>query len=133
MYSCTPHYISTSSRLLAKLHLGSLNGKKSAKALRTALGRLVTGSDAYDAAYDAAMTRIEGQVADQTELSKQTLAILSDTRSKFSKVGLQIVLGIEIGEPNLDPGNYPDMEDVITACVGRITVDDESNMVRLVH
>ena len=79
------------------------------------------------------MTRIEGQVADQTELSKQTLAILSDTRSKFSKVGLQIALGIEIGEPNLDPDHYPDIEDIITACVGLITVDDESNMVRLVH
>ena len=76
MYLCTPHCISKSSHLLAKLHLDSLNGKKSAKALRTALGRLVTGSDTYDAAYDAAMARIEGQVADQTKLAKQILAIL---------------------------------------------------------
>ncbi|CAN9187728.1 unnamed protein product [Alternaria alternata] len=73
--------------LLAKLHLDSLLGKRSPKAVRIALDKLPTGTDAYDSAYDSAMERIEGQMAEQTELAKQALAFLTCAR-----------------KPTLDPG-----------------------------
>ena len=50
--------------LLAQLHLGSLTGKRSPKAIKTALRKLPAGSEAYDYAYKEAMERIEGQIAD---------------------------------------------------------------------
>ena len=40
--------------LLAQLHFDSLKGKRSPKAIRTALKELSTGSDAYDDAYNDA-------------------------------------------------------------------------------
>ncbi|KAF2174830.1 hypothetical protein K469DRAFT_756574 [Zopfia rhizophila CBS 207.26] len=46
--------------LLAQLHLVSLTGKRSLKAIRTALEKLPAGSDAYDHAYEEAMERIKG-------------------------------------------------------------------------
>ncbi|KAL1906533.1 hypothetical protein Sste5344_007701 [Sporothrix stenoceras] len=64
--------------LLAQLHLESLIGKRSPKALRAAITNLPTGSDAYDRAYNDAMQRIEGQVRDQEELAKQAFPDLKD-------------------------------------------------------
>ncbi|KAI0405473.1 hypothetical protein F4802DRAFT_597301 [Xylaria palmicola] len=57
--------------LLAKLHLDSLVGKRSLKAVRTALKNLPSGSDALHQAYRDAISRIESQVPDQIELAKQ--------------------------------------------------------------
>lgn len=59
--------------LLAQLHLDSLIGKKSPKAIWTALKKLPTGSKAYDHVYKNAIERIEGQVVDAEELGKQVL------------------------------------------------------------
>jgi hypothetical protein len=60
--------------LLAQLHLDSLIGKRSPKAVRKALEILPSGSKAYDHAYQNAMERIEGQVADQTRTAKEVLS-----------------------------------------------------------
>lgn len=119
--------------LLAKLHLDSLAGKKSVKALRNALNQLATGSDAYDRAYEAAMERIDGQVADQADLAKQTLAFLSCARSRLGTDELQEALGVEVGEPELDSDNFPDIEDAVAACLGLVIVDSGTGFLRLVH
>ncbi|KAF1844490.1 uncharacterized protein K460DRAFT_404787 [Cucurbitaria berberidis CBS 394.84] len=89
--------------LLAHLHFDSLVGKKTAKAVRTALETFITGSGAYDSAYRAAMQRIEGQVTDQEELAKQALAWITCARRPLSTLELQEALGVEIGELELDP------------------------------
>lgn len=60
--------------LLAQLHLHLLEGKKSPKAIRTALKELPTVSNAYDYAYGEAMQRIESQIQDSRELAKQVLS-----------------------------------------------------------
>jgi hypothetical protein len=39
-------------------------GKRSAKAIRTAIEKLPTGTNKYDCAYNDAMDRIEGQLQD---------------------------------------------------------------------
>ncbi|CAO2648676.1 Nn.00g079430.m01.CDS01 [Neocucurbitaria sp. VM-36] len=119
--------------LLAQLHFDSLVGKRSAKAVRAALDNLITGSGAYDAAYTAAMERIEGQVADQRDLAKQALAWITCARRPLSTSELQAALGVEVGEPELDPDNLPDVNDIVSTCAGLVTVDKESHIIRLVH
>jgi hypothetical protein len=42
-------------------------------------------------------------------------------------------LSVEHGKDELDCDNIPDIDDVITVCAGLVTVDVESNIVRLVH
>mgnify|MGYP001577580672 CR=1 FL=1 len=59
--------------LLAQLHLDSLIGMRSPRAIRTALKTLPTGSNAYDCAYEDAMERIEGQGKIQEGLAKQCI------------------------------------------------------------
>jgi hypothetical protein len=46
---------------------------------------------------------------------------------------LQHALAVEIGEPELDEENLPQIEDMVSVCAGLVTVDEESSIIRLVH
>ncbi|KAK6822051.1 hypothetical protein RU639_006694 [Aspergillus parasiticus] len=109
--------------LLAQLHLDSLVGKMSPKALRNALKRLPTGTDAVNSAYKNVMSRIEGQVADQVELAKNVLAWVVCARQQMTVLQLQHALAVEIGENYLDQDNLPEVEDMVSVCAGLITAD----------
>ncbi|PNY26502.1 Ankyrin repeat domain-containing protein 50 [Tolypocladium capitatum] len=119
--------------LLAQLHLHSLIGKRSPKAVRTALKSLATGSNAYDEAYNDAIERIEGQVKDQEDLAKQVLSWITCAKRQLTTTELQHALAVEVGAPELDEDNMPQIEDIISACAGLVTVDQESKTIRLVH
>lgn len=119
--------------LLARLHVNSLIGKGTARALRNALKSLPIGSNAYDSAYKAAMERIQGQVRDQVDMAQQVLSWITCAKRPLTMVELQNALAVDIGEPYLDEENLPDEEDIISACRGLVTVDERSNMVRLIH
>jgi len=108
-------------------------GKRSAKALKTALKELHTGSEAYQYAYEDAMKRIKGQVADQEELAMQVLAWITCAKRPLTTLELQHALAVEIDEPELDEENVPQIEDMVSACAGLVTVDKESDIIRLVH
>ncbi|XTI89039.1 hypothetical protein V2W45_1399781 [Cenococcum geophilum] len=119
--------------LLAQLHLESLIGKRAPKAVRTALKTLAIGSGAYDHAYEDAMEQINGQVKDQEELAKQVLWWITCAKRPLTTSELQHALAVEIGESQLDEDNLPQVEDMISVCAGLATVDEESNIIRLVH
>ena len=119
--------------MLAQLHLDSLIGKRAPKAIRTALEKLPTGSKAYDHAYKDAMERIEGQVEDQKELAKQVLLWIACAKRPLTTLELQHALAVEFGELKLDEENLPQIEDMVSVCAGLVTVDEESNIIRLVH
>ncbi|KAI1113474.1 hypothetical protein F5Y14DRAFT_441857 [Nemania sp. NC0429] len=119
--------------LLAQLHFSSLIGKDTPKAIRKALQSLVTGSQAYDAAYELAMRRIRGQVQEQAERAKQVLSWVTCAQRPLTTFELQHALAVEIDEVNLDRENLPQIEDAVSVCAGLVTVDEESNVVRLVH
>jgi ankyrin repeat protein len=46
---------------------------------------------------------------------------------------LQHALAIELGETSLDEDNLPQIEDMVSVCAGLVTVDEESEIIRLVH
>jgi hypothetical protein len=119
--------------LLAQLHLDSLVGKRSTKAIRGALKNLPSGSNAYDHAYKDAIIRIEGQVTDQEELAKQVLLWITCAERSLTTLELQYALAVEVGESGLDKDNLPEIEDMVSVCAGLVTIDEESNVIRLVH
>ncbi|KAH8586052.1 ankyrin repeat protein, partial [Bisporella sp. PMI_857] len=119
--------------LLAQLHLHSLIGKRSPKSVRAALERLPTGSEAYDQAYKDAMERIERQVKNREELAKQILQWVTCAKRLLTTSELQLALAVEVGEVELDQDNFPQIEDMVSACAGLVTVDEESGTIRLVH
>ncbi|PVH70410.1 ankyrin [Cadophora sp. DSE1049] len=119
--------------LLAQLHLESLTGKRSPKSIQAALKNLATGSGAYDYVYKDAMERINSQIKDQKELAKQVLSWITCARRPLVIWEVQHALAVEIGEPQLDEENVPEVEDIVSVCTGLVTVDEESNIIRLVH
>ncbi|QYT04235.1 Ankyrin repeat protein [Trichoderma simmonsii] len=118
--------------LLAKLHLDSLKSKWTPKAIRTALEALPTGSEVYTETYDAAMDRIKGQIGSR-ELAIQVLSWITCARRRLTTLELQHALAVEIGKSDLDEDNLPEIEDLVSVCAGLVTVDEESNIIRLVH
>ncbi len=106
---------------------------RSPKAVRTALRKLPTGSDAYDYAYKDAMDRIEGQRKDQKELAKQVLSWITCAERPLTTSEIQHALAVEIGEPELDEENFSQVEDMVSVCAGLVTVDKEGDIIRLAH
>ncbi|KAI1754879.1 putative ankyrin repeat protein [Xylaria castorea] len=117
--------------LLAQLHLESLTGKVSIKAVRTALRELPAGPKAYDHAYEDAMERIENQHEDHKDLAKKVLSWIICARRQLLKSELQHALAVEIGEFQLDEDNIPQI--MVAVCAGLVTVDEESGVIRLIH
>ncbi|OPB45095.1 ankyrin repeat protein [Trichoderma guizhouense] len=118
--------------LLAKLHLDSLKSKWTPKAIRRALETLPTGSEVYTETYDAAMDRIKGQTGSR-ELAIQVLSWITCARRRLTTLELQHALAVEVGKSDLDGDNLPEIEDLVSVCAGLVAVDEESNIIRLVH
>jgi hypothetical protein len=119
--------------LLARLHLDSLVGKRSPKAVRAALAKLPIGSGAYDHAYEDAMKRIEEQVSSQKEVAKEVLLWITCVKRELTTSELQHALAVEVGELELDENNLSKIEYMVSICAGLVTVDEKSNIIRLVH
>jgi hypothetical protein len=97
------------------------------------LKKLLTGSEAYNHVYKEAIGRIQGQIADSQELAKQVLSWIIYTKRPLTTLELQHALAVEIGKSKLDEENLPDIEDMVSVYAGLITVDKESDIIRLVH
>ncbi|KAF4957091.1 hypothetical protein FSARC_11400 [Fusarium sarcochroum] len=122
--------------LLARLHLDSLVGKRSPKAVRTILENLSSNSNAskaYDTAYNDAMERIQDQIADRASLGKEALMWISCAKRLLSPLELQHALAIESESQEFDEENLSEIEDILSACAGLVTVDENGNTIRLVH
>jgi ankyrin repeat protein len=110
-----------------------LVGKRSIAAIRKSLQAFDTGTEAYDAAYSIVMERIGNQVADQVELAHEILAWIVHARRRLTTLELQEALGVEIGEHEFDSDNCPDVDDIVSVCAGLVTIDQGTNVIRLVH
>jgi ankyrin repeat protein len=119
--------------LLAQLHLDSLIGKRSPKAIRAALAMLPKGSKAYDQAFSEAMVRIESQIADSQELAKQALSWITCAKRPLTSREIQHALAVEINSSEFDDQNLTEIADVLDVCAGLVTVEGESEIVRLIH
>jgi hypothetical protein len=79
------------------------------------------------------MKRIESQIADSEDLAKQVLAWITCAKRPLTTVELRYALAVEIGETELDEENLPETEDMVSVCAGLVTVDEEIDIIRLVH
>jgi ankyrin repeat protein len=101
--------------------------------LKIALNNLPRGKQGLDNTYEQAMERIQGQEADFQKLASQVLSWVVHARRPLSSRELQHALGTRIGMSELDDDFLPEPEDLVSVCAGLVTIDEESNIVRLVH
>ena len=79
------------------------------------------------------MERINGQAPGFKDLARKVLAWITCAKRPLTILELRHALAIEVGETHLDEDNLTQTEDLIAACAGLVTVDQESGIIRLVH
>lgn len=125
--------------LLARLHVESLLDVTT-KEVKSVLNKLSKDSkdpkelgQVYDEAYNEAIKRIEAQLPRRRALAKSVLSWITYAQRLLTIVELSHALAVELGEEELDQDNIPNIEDVVSVCAGLVTVDEDSNIIRLVH
>ncbi|KAL6410261.1 hypothetical protein AUP68_06676 [Ilyonectria robusta] len=79
------------------------------------------------------MERIESQSVDQKQLAKRVLLWITSAKRPLTTLELQHALAVEVDEHELNKENLTHIEDMVSVCAGLVTIDKESNIIRLVH
>ena len=91
------------------------------------------GPEALDDAYKEAVQRIESQNPGLQKLAKDVLSWIVCAQGQLIMSELRYALAVELNIAELDEDNLPEADDILAVCAGLGTVDNETNMVRLVH
>lgn len=146
--------------LLARLYVDSLLDKNTKAKVKSALQKISKSSSKelrklYDEAYDEALERIEGQLPENKKMAKKVLSWITYAERQLTTGELCHILAVELDEldedalfpdgkgiatiyagldtKELDEDNIPDIEDVVSVCARLVTIDKESNIIRLIH
>ncbi|KAL6354415.1 hypothetical protein LRP88_11746 [Fusarium phalaenopsidis] len=128
--------------LLAQIFLDSLDDKLTPKAIRSSLKNLrkqIQGpgeagqAQALDYAYEQAMERINSQKPGLRDIAFQVLAWITCAKRPLTQLELQHALAVELGTIKFDEENLPDIQGMVSACCGLVTIENESSIIRLVH
>ena len=113
--------------------MDSLIDKTTVKALKSALQKLPRGLEALDNAYNEAIKRVEAQKEGFRDLAKRVLSWITLAARPLTTLELQYALAVEVGDSELDKDNLPQINDMVSVCAGLVTVDEGSQIIRLVH
>ena len=113
--------------------MNSFQEKLKVKAIKTTLQALPKGLDAYDKAYDDAMTRIFSQDKDCHEVARRALSLILCAKRPLKTQELQHALMVEPEDTELDQDNWLEARDILQVCAGLITIDESSATIRFVH
>jgi hypothetical protein len=116
--------------LLASLHLKSLARKHNRRDVRVALETL---PKELNETYDEIMGRINDQQTEDVELANRVLMWISYAQRPLHVPELQYAVAVTPSSTELDEGALTDPELLLSVCAGLITIDHESNIIRLVH
>jgi ankyrin repeat protein len=120
--------------LLARLHLDSLEDKISVMQVEDAMEKLPKGEYAYREAYDEAMEkRVKGQKPTFADLALRTLSWITFSKRPLTTSELQHALAVTDGASVLNLRNLTPIDLITSVCAGLVTVDEGSNIIRLVH
>ena len=119
--------------LLAQLLMDSFQSKVTVREVKSALQKLPQGSNAYDSAYEDAMTRIFVQGEGSSKMAKKILAWILCAHRPLSTLELLHALAIEPGDTEIDEDNILEVDQIFTICSGLVTIDEHSDSVRFIH
>ena len=91
------------------------------------------GKEGLDKAYDDTVNRIENQQQGIRELAKKMLFWIVFAKRPLTTEELRHALAVEPGTRSLDMRNLCPVEDMVSSCAGLVTIDQKSNIIRLVH
>jgi len=116
--------------LLAQLHVDSLAKCLNRRQVRSGLAEL---PKKLDETYDQAMERIQKQDENEVKLAHLVLLWIAYSLRPLTVAELQHALAVEPGDDDLDDDGLYEVEFMVSVCAGLVTVDEESDHIRLVH
>ncbi|KAJ4290853.1 hypothetical protein N0V90_010048 [Kalmusia sp. IMI 367209] len=116
--------------LLAQLQMDAVAKKNNRRDVRNVLTTLPRE---LHYTYDDAMRRIWSQGEEDVALATRVLYWTSYALRPLTLLMLQHAIAIEPGDIFFDDAGIPDEEIMISVCAGLVTVDQESQTIRLVH
>ncbi|KAN0081988.1 hypothetical protein V8E54_003286 [Elaphomyces granulatus] len=119
--------------LLAQLYINSLTDKVTERQVDTALDNMKMGKEGLDKAYEDTVNRIENQPQGIRELAKKMLFWIVFAKRPLTTEELRHALAVEPGTRSLDMRDLCPVEDMVSSCAGLVTIDQDSNIIRLVH
>ncbi|OJJ01824.1 hypothetical protein ASPVEDRAFT_192125 [Aspergillus versicolor CBS 583.65] len=119
--------------LLAQLYIDRLSHLRVPRMIEDALTELPQGTNVYSDAFDQAMHRIESQVTENKELAKKALSWITNATRPLSKKELQHALTLRPTDIVFLKSGMPQMDHILSVCIGLVVLDKESGTVRLVH
>lgn len=84
-------------------------------------------------AYEQTMERINRQKQGLTEVAMRVLSWITCAKTPLTTLELQHALATKTGKSELDQGDMPNDKDMVSVCAGLVTVDEKSDVIRLVH
>lgn len=120
--------------LIAHLIFKSLETIKKTKHLRRALSNLCLGTaeNNYASVYETAMERIGNQRKQRQELAIEALMWITCAKKQLRVSELRCAICVEEDDSDVDEECLPEIEDIISACVGLVRIE-ENGYVHLLH
>ena len=116
--------------LMAKLQMELIAQAVSTRRLSELLHQL---PPSLEGVYTESMRRIDEKVPSERDIAHETLLWVSQSRRPLTVMELQCALSLEGGDTQYDADNIILESDILDVCGALITVERESNIVRLVH
>ena len=110
--------------------MNSLAKEDNIRDLKESLQRL---PEDLDRTYDDALERIKNQDSRKVARAEQVLKLINCANRPLRLEELRQALSIREGDTSLDTDALPRAESLISTCCGLVVVEDESQIVRLVH
>ena len=127
---------------MAQIYIDSLKYKTTARDVRNALSHFQRQSlkssedqnrEALNKAYKDVMERIDGQQLDFRKLAKKVLMWITCANRPLTTAELRHALAVVVGDSKLDEDNFAQTQTIVSVCAGLVTIDKESEIIRLVH
>lgn len=115
------------------LHVDSLRDKRTKSKVQSTLETLSRGSEGLEKAYDDAIERIKSQLPEDNALATNVLSWITYAQRPLTTTEISHALAVELGKEEIDLDNILDIDDIVSVCAGLVTVDKESDIIRLVH
>ncbi|ERF68520.1 hypothetical protein EPUS_05659 [Endocarpon pusillum Z07020] len=116
--------------LLAALHMESLSKEDNIRDIRESLRKL---PEDLDDLYDEALQRIKCQDRRKAARADQVLTLINCAFRPLTMEEVRQALSIRPDDTVLDVEAMPRVDSLLSACCGLVVVEDESQIVRLVH
>ena len=84
-------------------------------------------------AYNKTMVRIKEQRAGFRDLATKALSWITCAMRPLTTSEFLCALAIDADKSEIDQGDLLPLSEVVSACGGLVTIDNESNIIRLVH